>query len=511
MKKVLFVFLALLAQQQAAQAQSPAPKGCTIIISGDSVEIQNPDDMLNTRVFVARSKRTQLLGYMDNTGKWRCEPQYEWLEGNNLFFVVGDNPSKISVAKKSGKYGFLRGGNEEFTPFVYENAEVHSHSPYVFCVKQSGKWGILNGDNPQKQIAAPVYDSLIYDFGNHSPRIDAYFFAQRQGKWGIIDLSANVLLPLQYDKLDKINDTLLRACQADSCFLINRKGERLCPCAYEIVPTRTPNQKPPFSYKEGKNYGLIDEQCRPITSAIFLKTLYFPSTGDAHAQDAKTKRYGVINTKGEWLIAPKFKDFGLFEPEYKGKKALFTTIDGKKYGLIDEKGNWLIEPRWYSAPDGAWIADIAYARLTPKEYGYIDINDPDFKVIIPAQFSSVSSFSDGMAAVRKGNAMGHHRQRRRMDSPTTIRPKTHNRRRRAPALRPVERQMAYYALLIFLGVPRALKRDAGRAVHSGRTRAPLHFHPSRNATRRAKGAAGARGRFRFIFVYLRIKSYHSVS
>jgi hypothetical protein len=269
-------------------------------------------------------------------------------------------------------------------------------------VKEGKQWGILNSDNPQKWIASPMYDSLIYDYGNHdSPRIAPYFFAQRHKKWGIVSTSANIIVQMDYDRLDKISDTLLRACQGDSCFLINRKGERLCPCAYEIVS----GTNAPFTYKEGKKYGLLDEQCRPITSAKFANILHF-FDDKAELQDPKTKLYGFVDTKGEWLIEPKFKDLGWWEQTVQGKKALSASIDGKKYGYIDKKGNWLIAPQWYSAPNTGIATSIAGVRLSPKKYGYIDLEDPNFKVLIPAQFSDARHFYNGMALVRKATKWG---------------------------------------------------------------------------------------------------------
>lgn len=99
--------------------------------------------------------------------------------------------------------------------------------------------------------------------------------------------------------------------------------------------------------------------------------------------------YGVINTKGEWLLPASYKmiwDFTDGMAVISTSKALYGAINTKCEIVIKERFNTLSH----------FYEDRSAFRDDGKEWGFIDKAG---KVIIPPRYKRVGRFSEGLCAV----------------------------------------------------------------------------------------------------------------
>jgi hypothetical protein len=124
----------------------------------------------------------------------------------------------------------------------------------------------------------------------------------------------------------------------------------------------------------------------------------------------KTKnKYGVINSKGEWLIKPKFENITQYfrGKAVAGKKVKKTSSSNRysydynysdsvvSFGIIDESGAWVIDATYswlYLCEDGT----IEYQDDVENKYGFLN---PDGTTLIHAQYDYASPMSNGAAVM----------------------------------------------------------------------------------------------------------------
>jgi hypothetical protein len=84
----------------------------------------------------------------------------------------------------------------------------------------------------------------------------------------------------------------------------------------------------------------------------------------------------------------------------------------KEVGVIDRSGKFHIGARFERAPDGAFSGGLCPVWLgvattkknqSEDQFGYIDTSGV---IVIPPQFAAAATFSEGMAAVMKGDKVG---------------------------------------------------------------------------------------------------------
>lgn len=105
---------------------------------------------------------------------------------------------------------------------------------------------------------------------------------------------------------------------------------------------------------------------------------------------AKSKgKWGVINTKGKWVIKPQFDSTSCF---YNGYATIFTNQ--KKDGLINEAGRIIIAPIY----DFVGEAENGMCLLGSKgKFGFYNLTTSE---VIPPQFEDAEDFAEDLAGVQ---------------------------------------------------------------------------------------------------------------
>ena len=105
-------------------------------------------------------------------------------------------------------------------PVVYGYDDIDCLSEGLAVVKRDGKYGFI--DNTGQVVIPPKYD-LAWDFSEGLARVS------QNGKAGFIDNTGKVVIPLKYDKADSFYNGVAGVLDRSTgeAFYINRQGERL--------------------------------------------------------------------------------------------------------------------------------------------------------------------------------------------------------------------------------------------------------------------------------------------
>ncbi len=111
--------------------------------------------------------------------------------------------------------------------------------------------------------------------------------------------------------------------------------------------------------------------------------------------DFEDSKYGYINKKGEFKIAPQFEEAASFS------EGLAAVKISEKWGYIDTSGELVIPAKFDAAT--RFLEGLAYVVIAQKG-GYIDKSG---ELVIPARFDAAGIFSEGLAAVKISEKWGY--------------------------------------------------------------------------------------------------------
>lgn len=333
----------------------------------DEVQWNHNDEYHQT--FVAGVKKDGLWGIIDKQGNIICAPKWK---------DILINRDQIRVLDANDKYGFLDG---------YGNMMIEPKYDYV----QFGFW------NDVAQVGRDFGYTIIDEEGNelmplqpvemNADHLGEYFYyhkdskgfildrsgnivsngkydeirmyhkdciiAKQNGKWGVISINDETIIPFQYDRLDYfygVNDVrtgIFYATKGEKSGYFNENGTLIGNfewdaqyifLGFEVILTRK-------DYK----YGLMGKDGVIISEPVFEDVYSF---SDNFFNVQQKGLVGVLKRDGTYLIEPKFNIpiNGIRELENGYFELLFSNIDFEhgifeiKYGLLDKNGNLIIEP-----------------------------------------------------------------------------------------------------------------------------------------------------------------------
>ncbi|MDQ3190372.1 MAG: WG repeat-containing protein [Bacteroidota bacterium] len=279
------------------------------------------------------------------------------------------------------------------------------------------------------QLKKLLFFSLIFScsllFGqtldNHLP-----LPVKMNGKWGMINMKGELILPAKYDKIETFEKWygVAKVQSKDKVGLINIELKEIIPPEYKNI--KFINESYFLLENEEHSFLYIRSESKLVKlnhsyDKLYFKGFYFISVSDS-------SYYGIIDTLGNELIAPVFELIErtkyCFIVEKNNLKGLYLK-DGKqilepvfseirvctaknyliskddRWGLIDLKGNKLLETEW------TYFFRSSDLLFMQHEEGYwIIYNLSKHQIVLKLKYDFIDYLSDDFVAVSKGNKTG---------------------------------------------------------------------------------------------------------
>ncbi len=181
-----------------------------------------------------------------------------------------------------------------------------------------------------------------------------YFAVYAGGKFGVIDISGNMIIKNEYANIiipNQKRPVFICYDAQGQITVLNENSEQIY-TEYETVEaieingiaSNFPYEKSVLRYKQNGLYGLIDFSGNVITKPIYQE-IYSVKYKEGELLANKDGKYGVINNKGVELISFEYDDIEadkFYDTNTHSKNAGYivkkTTSEGYKYGYVNS--NW---------------------------------------------------------------------------------------------------------------------------------------------------------------------------
>ena len=269
-------------------------------------------------------------------------------------------------------------------------------------VKKGSKWGFIDKTG---EVVIPLEYG---DVGSFSEGLAA---AEKDGKYGFIDKTGKVVIPLEYDNVGGFSEGLAAAEKGKKYGFIDKTGKVVIPLEYDVKYADLPIFKEGFAgVTKDSKCGFIDKTGKVVVPLEYDGAQNF-NEGVACVYKDVTKepnsifrdcKYGFVDNTGKLVVPLEYDSYS--ERFSEGLARVFK--DGK-YGYVDKTGKVVI-PIKYSVQSEDFKTDFheglaaVYSNQTWK-WGFIDKTG---KVAIAQEYDNVDDFKDGLAWVIKGGKWG---------------------------------------------------------------------------------------------------------
>jgi hypothetical protein len=340
-----------------------------------------------------------LQGLIDREGVTKLEVKYRSIkisEDGKVFAQVPNEWSFVSEKNETLKQVFTD--------------EINPLNEKLFYFKKGNRRGILDAD--LNEVIAPLYESIT--------QIDqGRYLVRANGKAGVIDDRNKTVIPFLLDSLIYSYNSYCAFTHGRGWQLLDINAKNLSSRFYQLLrPLADGN----FLVKDKNFYGIISNKGQEIVHCVFDSI----STSVANLISVKFRgKYGVINLKEDWLVAP--QDFPLQvinEKIYLQKQRdnqFIKTFSGEVKYFTPYKLRFDTENFTETLPNGIektiGYDGVIIHRVTPPDnteevfheseglrgmkkddrYGFVDSNG---KLKIANRYDSIGEFHEGLAAVK---------------------------------------------------------------------------------------------------------------
>lgn len=290
---------------------------------------------------------------------------------------------RISHPDESYKYGYINESYETVVPPKYSWASDFREGLAV--VELNGKYGYINTSG---EVVIPI------KYNEADPIIEGLaFVSEKRGVYGVIDKTGKTVIPfkLNYDYIGWFSEGMANVRRNGKYGYINRSGQLVIPLKYSNVG----------SFSEGVaraelngKYGFIDKTGKVVIPFKYQYALDFRE-GLAHVTIPGKEGGGYINHAGDIVVPLKY-DWTLWFSE-----GLAAVSIGRKYGFVNKSGEEVIPLKYDKVDD--FKNGLARVILNSK-YGYVN---KDGEEVIPLIYNYLGEFNKhGLAEARLGDSNG---------------------------------------------------------------------------------------------------------
>ena len=198
---------------------------------------------------------------------------------------------------------------------------------------------------------------------------------KKNGKWGFINKSGEIIVPLEYERVDAFSDGIAWVYKDTKFALVNTSGE----------VTALSDEYSPGSKKYDIFYPSDYTYAGKFIDGVSLIRRNEKSEGSLFGDDY----YGFIDKSGKVVISPIYDDVCEFE------NGFARVRKDDKWGVMNISGNVIVEIEYDAILP--FHENLAGAMKNEK-WGYIDTSG---KLVIELIYDSVGAFGNGLARVDK--------------------------------------------------------------------------------------------------------------
>jgi len=291
------------------------------------------------------------------------------------FKDLGSLSNGLAYGQKDSLYGYYDADFIQRIPEKYEEAFSFSDSVAKVQLGENQAYIDIYGTN----VVAPGYSSIEF-FS------DTLLIFEDNGKYGLMKRNCNVVINAQYDRILKPVIDRTMVIQHGKIGYIDLSGNLIIPVQYETFPNSAAkgqfNSNLTVIRFKGK-YGVIDKNGRVILAATFN------DLGDISSLMAfsKGKGWGYTDLLGKVVIQPAFT----YAESFVSGTAI-VELNGMQ-GVIDSKGSYLLPLQYKSVTrmgkDYLMVSDgskyglytLKAEQLLPVEFESIRQVDKDILVL----------------------------------------------------------------------------------------------------------------------------------
>lgn len=276
-------------------------------------------------------------GVIDSTGNTVIDPSYKEM------IVIPNNKIDVFICTydvnyETGEYKtkVLNADNREiFTEYekveAIQNKDKNDNLYYdqnVLKIQKDGKYGLIN-------LSGKEVTTIDYDKIEAVSQIENSFRVQKEGKFGIVDNEGKTVVQPKYSEIDVLGKDnksgFIVKDETGKCGIISYSNSQILENKYDSISKIYGNDL--YVVTANKNVKVVNKENEDVLTTGFDDIKQILSSQENAVIFQKNDKYGIMNLSGEVLINASYDDLK------EAKSGTFIAKKGDKYGIISIENN----------------------------------------------------------------------------------------------------------------------------------------------------------------------------
>ena len=348
------------------------------------------------------------------TGNEQVETIENLDENQNLTYNT-----KFLKIQKNGKYGLINMEGPTILPCEYDEITSLKGLKDILLILKDGNYGVVNEEG---KVIIPTNYAEIQNLGEEPSQ--GFIVKNAEGKYGIVDIANNQVLPMEYDGISKIHQGDYYVVTKGQKQILGKKdGTEILNGDYSEILAILKNPENGVIYKKDNKCGIMDLSGKNIINSTY-DDLKEGKSGNIIAK--KDNKYGIIDLQGNTKVDFKYNsiiynekgDLYIAEDENYNNEVLNSNYEVKLSGMVtdfnDEKGYIEIKQdegyKYYNfkfeeqKESDIFTSNSLFISKKDGKYGFVD---KDGNIVIDYIYDDVSKQNEfGFAGIKKDGKWG---------------------------------------------------------------------------------------------------------